>query len=115
MSWIEMLSLRRAGLALALVWAGWWVFFATGDAVVSHKFVGGIIFVALVAGIVAAAWKWPAVGSVLLVLAGIASICIWEPMWIRRFGFWQIVLMFAIMPLPPLLAGLLLLLCRRAH
>jgi len=103
------LVMRRTALTLALLWAGWWVYFATGDAVVSHKFVGGIIFVALVIGIVATAWKWPAVGGVLLVLASIASICIWEPMWIRRFGFWQIALMFAIMPLPPLVAGVLLL------
>ena len=116
MSWVQMpwpLVMRRAALTLALVWAAWWVFFATADAVVSHRFLGGIIFVALVIGVVASAWKWPAVGGVLLILASMASICIWEPMWIRRFGFWQIVLMFAIMPLPPLVAGIALLLYRR--
>jgi hypothetical protein len=117
MNWIEMASplvMRRAGLALTLAWAGWWVFFATGDAMVSHRFVGGVIFAALVIGIVVAAWKWAAAGGVLLVLASVASIGIWAPMWIRRFDFRQIVLMFAIMPLPPLVAGVLLFLSRRA-
>jgi len=101
--------MRRAALTLVLLWAGWWVFFATADAVVSHRFAGGIIFVAVVIGTVAAAWKWPAAGGVLLVLASVASICIWAAMWIRRFDFLHIVLMFAIMPLPPLVAGVLLL------
>lgn len=108
-------TLRRTALVLALAWAGWWVFFATGDAVVTHKFVGGIIFVAVVIGTVAVACKWPAVGGLLLILASAASIWMWAPMWIRRFGFWQIVLMFAIMPLPPLLAGVLLLLYRHGQ
>jgi hypothetical protein len=111
MNWMQMPSpqvMRRAALVLALLWTGWWVFFATADAVVSHKFVGGIIFVAVVIGTLAVAWKWAAMGGVLLMLASVASICIWAPMWIRRFDFWQIVLMFTIMPLPPLVAGILL-------
>jgi hypothetical protein len=106
------MMMRRAALALALVWAGWWVFFAAADAVVSHEYAGGAIFAAVLIGTVAVAWKWEAMGGALLVLASIASICIWAAMWIRRFDFWHIVLLFAIMPIPPLVAGVLLLVYR---
>jgi len=109
------LRMRGAALALALLWAAWWVFFAAGDAVVRHDFGGAVIFAAVLTGTVAVAWKWPAVGGVLLVLESVASVARWAPMWIRRFDFWQVVLMFAIMPLPPLVAGVLLLLSGHRH
>lgn len=40
-------QMRRVALALALLWAGWWVFFAAGDAVVSHQFGGAITLTAV--------------------------------------------------------------------
>jgi hypothetical protein len=107
--------MRGVALVLALLWAGWWVFFATGDAVMRHEFGGAITLAVVVIGTVAIAWKWPSVGGVLLILDSIASIAIWAPMWIHRFNVWQVVLMFAIMPLPPLVAGVLLLLSSHRH
>ncbi|MBZ5591958.1 MAG: hypothetical protein LAP39_06960 [Acidobacteriia bacterium] len=107
--------MRRVALVLALVWAGWWVFFASADALMSHEFAGAITLAVVTIGTLAVAWKWPAVGGVLLVLASITSIGMWAPMWIRRFDFWQILVLFAIMPLPPLVAGVLLLLSTHRH
>lgn len=104
-------ALRSGGVALviALLWAIWWVFFAAADAIVSRRFGGAITLAVVVIGTVAIASKWRAVGGVLLILASIASVGIWGAMWIRRFNFLQIVLIFALMPLPPLAAGILLL------
>ena len=58
--------MRYTALALALLWAGWWVFFETAEAVGSHDFMQAIIFAVVMFGAVAIAWKWPAVGGALL-------------------------------------------------
>jgi len=105
--------MRSTALCIVLLWAAWWVFFATADAVVAHRFRGAITFAAIAIATVVMAWKWPLAASALLVLESIASTGTWAPMWIRRFDFWQVVFLFAIMPLPPLVCAVLLLLSRR--
>ena len=103
---------RLWALALGLVWAGWWVFFATAESVVSHRFIPPVLFVAVMFGTVAIAWKWPAAGAALFCIESLASIAIWAPMWLRRFAPLQVVLLFGIMPAPPMAAAILLLLSR---
>ncbi len=113
------LWMRYAGLVLAILWAGWWVFFASADAIVSHRFGPAIVFavvmISVMIGAVAIAWKWPAIGGVLLIVEGLASIAIWAPMWMRRFPAWEIISLFASMPIPPVAAGVLLLLSRNSR
>ena len=102
--------MQYCALALALLWAAWWVFFETAEAVSSHEFGQAIIFAVVMLGPVAVAWKWPAAGGALLVLVSVVAIAMFTPMWIHRFNFWMIVGLFAMMPLPPLVAGVLFLL-----
>ena len=107
--------MRRVALALGLAWACWWVFFATAEAFASHQFGGAIAFLVVMPGTVALAWKWPAIGGVLFLVEGTAAIGMYTPMWLRRFSPLQTVALFAMMPLPPLAAGILLLLARKAR
>jgi len=108
-------GMRRVALALALLWAAWWVFFAIADAIVRHEFRGAITLAVVVISTIAVAWKWPSVGGVLLILDSIASVGIWGAMWIHSFNVWQILLLLAIMTLPPLVAGVLFLLSSHRH
>ena len=107
--------MRVAALAIALLWAGWWVFFEAAEAISSHEFMQLIIFVVVMLGSVAIAWKWAAVGGALLLLAGAGAIAMFAPAWLRHFDLWPTVGLFAMMPLPPLVAGVLLLLSRHEH
>ena len=109
--------LRYVALALGAAWACWWVFFATAEAIASRRFGGeAILFFVEMFGTVAIAWKWPAIGGLLFLLAGAVSIALYAPMWIHRFNLGQVLILFAIMPAPPVAAGILLLLSRRhAH
>ncbi len=105
--------LRQVGLAVGLAWACWWVFFETAEAIGTREFGQAVIFGVLMLGGIALAWKWPAAGAGLLLAEGVAAIVTFAPMWWRRFHFAGTLLMFAWMPLPPLAAGILLLLSRR--
>jgi hypothetical protein len=107
--------MRYTALALALLWAGWWVFFETAEAVGSHDFMQAIIFAVVMFGAVAIAWRWPAVGGALLVLVSAVAIAMFAPIWLHRFDLWPTVGLFATMPLPLLVAGVLLLLARHEH
>ena len=104
--------MRVTALTIALLWAGWWVFFEEAEAIGSHEFMQLIIFVVVMLGSVAIAWKWPAVGGALLLLAGAGAMALFVPAWRYSFDFWPMVGLFATMPLPPLAAGVLLLLSR---
>jgi len=108
--------LRYVALALGAAWACWWVFFETAEAIGDREFGQAILFVVVMFGAVALAWKWPAIGAALFLAEGIAAIVMFVPMWAHRFHLAMFLLMFAMMPLPPLAAGILLLLSRRhAH
>jgi len=104
--------MRVAALAIALLWAGWWVFFETAEGVGSHEFMQAVIFAVVMFGAVAIAWKWPAAGGTLLILVSAAAVAMFAPAWLHHFDLWPTVGLFAMMPLPPLVAGVLLLLSR---
>ena len=106
--------LRFIGLGLGAAWACWWVFFATAEAISSSRQpVAPMIFCMLMFGALALAWKWPVAGATLFIVEGAASIVMYLPMWWRRYGLGGTALMFAWMPLPPIAAGVLLLIARR--
>ena len=107
--------MRVTALTIALLWAGWWVFFEAAEAVSSHEFMQLIIFTVVMLGSVAIAWKWPVIGGALLLLAGAGAIALFAPAWLRHLDFWPMVGLFAAMPLPPLAAGVLLLLSGHQH
>jgi hypothetical protein len=108
--------LRYVALALGAAWACWWVFFETAEAIGDRQFDQAILFLVVMFGAVALAWKWPAIGAALFLAEGIAAIIMFAPMWTHRFRLPAFLVLFAMMPLPPLAAGILLLLSRRrAH
>ncbi len=104
--------LRNVGLALGAAWACWWVFFETAEAMGDRHFTQAILFLVVMFGTLAVAWKWPAAGAALFFVEGIVSIAMFTPAWAHRFRLAQFMLLFAMMPLPPLAAGILLLLSR---
>ena len=105
--------MRRCALALGLLWAGWWVFFEAAEAMGSGLFGQAIIFAVAMLGVVAVAWRWSVIGGALLIAEGIAAIAFFGPMWLQNFGTWQIVALSALMPAPPIVAGVLLLMSKR--
>ena len=105
--------LRYVALALGAAWACWWVFFETAEAIGDRQFTQAILFLVVMFGAVALAWKWPAIGAALFLAEGIAAIVMFAPGWARHFHLGAFLLLFAMMPLPPLAAGILLLLSRR--
>jgi len=107
--------MRYVALALGLAWACWWVFFETAEAIGDRQFGQAILFFVVMFGVVAIAWKWPAIGGALFLLDGVAAIALFAPGWMRHFHAAQILILFAIMPAPPLAAGVLLLLSRGAR
>lgn len=105
--------LRSVGLAVGAAWACWWVFFETAEAIGAGQFAQAIIFLVLMFGPVAVAWKWPVAGAAMFLAEGLASLVMFVPMWWHRFHLGGMLLMFAWMSLPPITAGVLLLLARR--
>ena len=105
--------LRYVALALGAAWACWWVFFETAEAVGDGQFGQAILFVVVMFGAVAVAWRWPGIGATLFLAEGAAAIVMFAPAWARHSHLAAFLLLFAMMPLPPLAAGILLLLSRR--
>jgi len=105
--------------SLALLWAGWWLFFglacsisegAGAVATVVHMAVPGGVFlaVALIGG-----W-WRRGGTLLLSVAGIVICVAYPALMADRLPVLGLALATAILGLPPLVAGLLLLFAGRA-
>jgi hypothetical protein len=105
--------LRYVALAVGAAWACWWVFFETAEAIGDRQFMQTILFLIVMFGAVAVAWKWPVIGAALFLAEGIAAIVMFAPGWARHLNPGAFLLLFAMMPLPPLAAGILLLLSRR--
>jgi len=100
--------MRYVALALGAAWACWWVFFETAEAMGDGPFTQAILF-----GAVVLAWKWPALGAAAFFAEALAALALFTPAWARNFRLGSFLLLFAMMPLPPLAAGILLLLSRR--
>jgi hypothetical protein len=105
--------LQYVALALGAAWACWWVFFEAAEALGDRQFTQPVLFLVVMFGAVAIAWKWPAIGAVLFLAEAVATVVLFAPMWAHRFGLARFLILFAMMPLPPLAAGILLLLSRR--
>jgi ABC-type uncharacterized transport system permease subunit len=105
--------LRIGGLALALVWAGWWTFFGIASGigekmspagVFAHATLPGLIF----CGSVAIAWWKESIGGIVLLLEGVVALIAYPLMTYHNFPLSTIAFVILTMALPPLLAGLLL-------
>jgi len=105
--------IRNVALGVGAAWAGWWVFFEMAEAIPSRQFTEMIIFVLLMFGAVALGWKWPAIGGTAFLMEGAAAIIMFAPMWAHRFTIGPFLLLLAMMPLPPLVAGFMLLVAWR--
>ncbi|HWR50478.1 MAG TPA: hypothetical protein VN428_05200 [Bryobacteraceae bacterium] len=100
---------NRIALVLAGLWAAMWIFFEGAESLGSGHFGQALLFLLLMGGGVALAWKWPVIGGGLLLLEGLAALAMFTPMWIRRFDALQAILLFSLMCAPPLVAGAMLL------
>ncbi|MCC6443024.1 MAG: hypothetical protein IT210_06135 [Armatimonadetes bacterium] len=107
--------MRWVARGLALLWAGWWVFFGAASGIGEKLTLPGILLHTTVPGLaflVSALllWRFEAVGAFLLIAEGLL-IAVVYPMMAKRFPVSAILFVLATMALPPLLAGLLSLLC----
>lgn len=108
---------KRIALAIAGLWAGWWIFFEGAEAIGSRNFGQAILFLVLMGGGVVLAWRKPVIGGTVLLVEGLAALAMFTPMWMRRFDALEILLLFALMCAPPLISGAMLLVggMRAAH
>ncbi len=106
----------RSGPVLALLWAFFWIWFgiASGIAeklepagVVMHT-LPGLVFLA----VAVLSWRWPAIGGVALIGVGVVVAVVYPLMFSSRFPLKTVVAVLLTMALPPLAAGVLLLLRR---
>lgn len=127
--------MRFAARFLALLWAGWWVFFGLasgfGEEItrllrsytllqnLSDLRVGPVLLHAAWPGLVfllsvAVAWRWETIGGALLIFEGLLVLVGYPLMTYRRMLPATILFVLLTMALPPLVAGALLLASRRA-
>jgi hypothetical protein len=112
------LRLALLARALALSWAGFWIFFVVAESAVWHTPVrvalpwAGVglffVFLALVP------WRWEIAGGLLLMIVGLSggvAYAIWSP---PRLAVASRVLTTVVISGPPLTAGILFLMHRRA-
>jgi hypothetical protein len=106
------LSLTLWGRTLALVWGGFWTFFFVAESRAWHTPLGaalpwvglGLLFVCV--GLIA--WRWELTGGLLLILVGLSigvAYALWGPL-LPVASHW---LTLALLSVPPVLAGILLL------
>lgn len=109
--------MRYVARALALVWAGWWVFFAVatllGEPFSPTGLLIGTGFSLIFLGSAIIPWRWEAIGGIVLMVEGLAVLIGYPVMAQGRFPLSTIILMLLTMALPPLVAGLLFLASRR--
>ncbi len=111
--------MRHLAWTLIVLVTAFWLWFGIASAVaerlgalnsIGHIIVpGGILVVtALVA------WRWPIVGAALLIAEGLFVAIAYPLTFGRRFPLFTTVMVWLTMALPPLVAGVLLLVDRRA-
>jgi hypothetical protein len=112
------LRLALLARALALLWAGFWMFFFIAESAAWHTPVRvalpwagvGLLFVCLAL----VPWRWEMTGGLLLMVVGLsagAAYAIWSPL---RLPIASRVLTTVVFSGPPLAAGILFLMHRRA-
>ncbi len=107
----RMLYIARA---LALIWASWWTFFGlvsgAGEGLIgilanAPNALPGLVFLASAA----IAWRWDAIGGVVLILEGLLVLIGYPVITHGRFPLSTIVPVLLTIALPPLVAGFLFL------
>ena len=127
--------MRFAARFLALLWAGWWIFFGMasgfGEEIIrllkahallqnlSGLHVGPVLLHAAWPGLVfllsvVVAWRWETIGGALLVFEGLLVLVAYPLMTYRHMLPVTILFVVLTMALPPLVAGALFLAHRRA-
>jgi len=104
--------MRYIARALALIWAAWWAFFGLACGLGEGMSPAGVLLHAALPGLVflvsaAIAWRWEAVGGVVLVLEGLLVLIAHPMMTSNRFPLSTILFVPLTMALPPLAAGFL--------
>lgn len=105
-----------AGKVLALLWAGWWTFFAVavvmserGNPLNAIRFGWWLTLLPVALAVIATLRE--KLGGILLVIAGVAAAVLYPVLATASIG--TIVFMFLAMAAPPLAAGIMLLLGSR--
>ena len=98
---------------LAVLWAGFWLWFGVASAIHERLAWQGIVLYALRPGlaffvVVAIAWFWPRPGGVLLILTGF-GLAAWYAIYFGHMPTGTKVFVLSTFALPPLLCGLILL------
>lgn len=110
--------MRYLARTVALLWAGWWVFFGLTSSlseglrpvdILIHAAIPGLVFV--ISAIIA--WRWEAIGGVLLLQIGLLVLIAYIVMAYNRFPLSTITVVLLAMALPPLVAGALCCACGR--
>ena len=114
---LKWLSLRNAARVLAILWAGFWIWFGLASGIAEKLTPGGVLLHTAVPGLffvllLVVAWRWEAVGGALLVLIGLLM-AVAYPILFRRLPALTIFLTDLTLALPPLVAGVLFLLAWR--
>jgi hypothetical protein len=110
-------ALRLTARILVSIWALWWVFFAVASSAGPHMsmsptlLIPASIVLALILT-VAVAWLWPTAGGILLIAESLFVIGLWLSGFFHPRFSSGIVSVIAVLAIPPLIAGILLLLSR---
>ncbi|HEX7343427.1 MAG TPA: hypothetical protein VF398_04125 [bacterium] len=108
--------MRITARIIAVLWFGFWAFFgiASGIGEGGSNIIFHLIFPTLIFAVVLfVVWRWERIGSLILIVMGLV-VAIGYPLTMgRRFPVSTSIFMELIMALPPLLAGLLLMMARR--
>lgn len=103
---------------LAVSWALFWTWFGFGSGIAEGLTPGGVVIHTAVPGLffallVVVAWRWKTTGGILLVLAGLFVFVVY-PILFHRLPSLTIFLTLLTMAVPPLVAGILLLMDGRS-
>lgn len=73
-----------ASLALLVLWAGFWLWFSV-SVVLSERTLAWqpYAFIATIIGLAAAAWRFPRIGGILMIAAGVAAAYYYDNVWAR--------------------------------
>lgn len=104
---LEPRGIRYTARALSLLWACWWILFGTAGSLATGMLGQAIVSAILTVGPVVLAWKKERQGGSMLILEGVLVILLFTETWTRKLDVAGILIMFASMPVPPLIAGIL--------
>ena len=107
---MDIRRLRWIARGLALLWCGFWTWFSLAELASDRSGLSHLPMVLLMVVNLWAAWKWEVAGGIILALEGLA-ILIAYPLMASHFPLATILFVLATLALPPLLAGILFILC----